>query len=57
VGFGRFCSTAMREEKVRIFRALGPVRWSAAVAAMGLIMIFSSWADRVFTGDVSSRGW
>ena len=35
MGFWRFFSTAMREEKVRTLRALGPVNLSAASAAMG----------------------
>ena len=35
MGFCRFFSTAMREEKVRILRALGPEILSAASAAMG----------------------
>ena len=35
MGFCRFFSTAMREEKVRTLRALGPENLSAASAAMG----------------------
>ena len=53
IGFCRFFSTAMREEKVRTLRALGPVIWFAAEAAMGWIMVLSSWEDRAFIGPAS----
>ena len=42
MGFLRFFSTSMREENVRIFRALGPERVSAAERARGCIIFFSS---------------
>lgn len=35
IGFVRLASTDMREEKVRILRALGPESLSAAEAAIG----------------------
>ena len=53
MGFCRFFSTAIREEKVRTLRALGPVNLSAASAAMGWIMAFSSWLDRASIGAAS----
>ena len=53
MGFCRFFSTAMREEKVRTLRALGPDILSAALAAMGWIMLFSSWLVMAFIGAAS----
>lgn len=53
IGFRRFFSTAMREEKVRTLRALGPVTLSAASAAMGWIMVRSSCWDMVSIGAAS----
>ena len=53
MGFWRFFSTDMREEKVRIFRALGPVSLSAAEAARGWIIVCSSWVDKVDRGAAS----
>ena len=54
MGFCRFFSTAMREEKVRTLSALGPVNLSAASAAMGWIMVFSSWLVRAVIGAAST---
>ena len=54
IGFWRFCSTAMREEKVRTFSAFGPVIWSAADAAIGCIINFSSCEDKALVGAASS---
>ena len=38
---------------MRTLRALGPDSLSAASAAMGWIMVFSSWLVRVFIGAAS----
>ena len=54
MGFCRFFSTAMREEKVRTLSALGPDNLSAASAAMGWIMVFSSRLDRRSIGAASN---
>ena len=53
MGFFRAFSTAMREEKVRTLRALGPVRVSAAETARGWMIVFSSWDDSAFMGAAS----
>lgn len=53
MGFCRVFSTAMREENVRTLRALGPDILSAASAAMGWIMLFSSRLVMAFIGAAS----
>lgn len=55
MGFVRFFSTCMRDEKVRIFRALGPVRASAAFKAMGRRIDWSSCLEAAVSGAVASR--
>jgi len=47
VGFLRFCSTAMRDEKVRTFKTEGPVSLSAKEAAIGDIIVFISVVERL----------
>lgn len=51
MGFCRFFSTAMRDEKVRTLSMSGPERRSAASIAIGWSMDFSSVCDRAFTGE------
>ena len=50
MGFERLASTWIREEKVRILRALGPERLSAARRAMGWIIDFSRFLETASTG-------
>ena len=47
VGFLRFCSTAIRDEKVRTLRIEGPVSLSAREAAIGVIIVLVSAVDRL----------
>lgn len=51
IGFCRFFSTAMREEKVRTLSALGPANLSAADRAMGCSMEFSRDWETLFSGE------
>ncbi len=54
IGFCRFFSTAMREEKVRTLRTSGPETLSAASKAIGWSIDFSNVCDIELTGEEDS---
>lgn len=56
LGFGRFFSTAMRDEKVRILSVLGPESRSAADAAIGWIMSLSTDFEMRVSADEDEDG-